>query len=118
MRKLAICLVLAIMTVFSLSAEVYSVKYQNEFGNTERAYYTVDEEDKDCDPKGSVVFAYKVQGAKFEVIDEDSDLEDLAIVNKLDRQGYKIAHDEYTFMGVKYFKCWLKVDNTWYIVRQ
>lgn len=115
MRKIVISLVLVLMAMFSLSAETYSVKYKNEFGNTERAYYTVTEEDKE-ELGPLVIYMFKVRGATFEVIDDDSELGDIAIVNKLDKQGYKVAYDDFTFGNVKYIKYWYKLKGTWYIV--
>ena len=115
MRKTIVIAVLVLMAMFSLNAETHSVKYKNEFGNTERVYYTVDEGDKE-ETGPLAVFAFKSTGAKFTVIDDDSELSDIAVINKLDKQGYKSAHDEFTFRNVKYVKYWIKVKGTWYIV--
>lgn len=110
-------LIMLIVAAFTLSAETYSVNYKNEFGSTESAYYTVDSDEKDYEPSGILLFTAKVAGNKIMVIDGDSDLQEIAIANKLDKQGYKAAHTEFQFGKAKYITYYFKINNMWYTIR-
>ena len=96
------------LSCFKVSAELilYQVKYKNEWGNTQTASYQVYEKyAKDI----SIWDIDKIRSSfnREWIIDEDSDAEDLAIVNKLDKQGYIIADGR---SGL-----YIKINGKWHI---
>jgi hypothetical protein len=107
MRKIITILIMLVVTAITASAVTYQVKYVNEYGNTEKVCYSVIENfDKD-------ITNYNISGIRKsyhyeEIIDEDSDKDDIAIVNKLDRQGY--AHAMRNCWDTQY----LKINDQWH----
>ena len=114
MRKIAMLMVMLVGLVFTISARTvrYQVKYQSEWGTTLTAFYETDPERATKEIIGSVVFMMLVTYGDYSQllqIDEDSSAEDLAIVNKLDKQGFSYADaidNKYT-----YYKDY---DGVWY----
>lgn len=102
---------------FKASAEQvwYQVKYLNEYGNTQTTSYKVNTE-KSVNTTDNVkliedVYSnlIKFSGIIDEIIDEDSDAKDLAIVNKLERQGYISASPNNNNKPL-----YLKVHGNWH----
>lgn len=114
MRKIITVLIMLIATAFTVSAETvrYNVKYQNEYGNTETTWYDTDTrtEKLNDDEFINTINTLKQSYNFNEIIDEDSDAKDLAIVNKLDRQGYKWAIKAEYDDAVSY----VKIHGTWH----
>lgn len=106
-----------VMAAFTASAERirYNVKYQNEFHNTETTWYEVDTKQiKECVEEMAipVMLCYSFN----EIIDEDSDAKDLAIVSKLDKQGYINAVTKEYGNQTEYLKTngiWHKLYGFW-----
>lgn len=117
MRKLMAILIMLIAAAFTLAAESYSVKFKNEFGITETTCYTIDSDEKNYEGSYTVLFAAKVCGNKIMVIDEDSELYEIAITNKLDKQGYKAAHTDFQFGNIKFKTYYYKINGIWYAIR-
>lgn len=110
MRKLIVIVILAIFVAFAASAEKlrYNVKYQNEFHNAQTTWYNIDTEVKELKgiTKAAIALTFKYN----EIIDEDADAKDLAIVNKLDRQGYEWAETREFGELANY----IKKDGVWH----
>lgn len=111
MRKAITMLVMLIVAAFTASAEAitYQVKYTNEFNNVQTADYTVWTDDIVEDVRWSKLLSDNFDGS--EIIDADSDLVDLAIVNKLDKHGYNVAR------AADYETGYVKVEGKWHKVR-
>lgn len=108
MRKIITVLIMLIATAFTVSTETvrYNVKFQNEYGITETTWYEAARAKLGDDELNTLKQLYNFN----EIIDEDSDAEDLAIVNKLDRQGYEWAIQEGFYDVVSY----AKIHGTWH----
>ena len=107
MRKIITILIMLIAAAFTASAAIYQVKYVDEFGITERAQYTAFET-LDRDINNWNVSGLRQSYYYDEIIDEDSNAIDLAIVNKLDKQGY--IHAMRKGWDVQY----LKINDQWH----
>lgn len=110
MRKILAVFILGLNLIGSSFAETvyYKVKYQNEQSETKAITYQVDTELGELPNTAKSVFHIWF---KFnEILGEDSDAEDWAIVNKLDRQGYSYARtSEYG-----YLTDYAKINGIWY----
>lgn len=110
MRKMMITLIMLAVVAVTASAEAisYKVKYANKFHNTETAGYTVWTDDVIEDVKWAKLLSSNFDGS--EIIDEDSDAKDIAIVKKLDIQKHTVARgDSYEYGYVKVEGKWHKV---------
>lgn len=120
MRKIITILIMLIVVAFTASAEEvwYQVKYENEYHNVQTVKYLVDTDiitedamiDEGVDLYTFVTLSYKYN----EIIDKDSDARDLAIVNKLDKQGYTLAGTD--FDGNDCQICYVKAKGKWHKV--
>ena len=117
MKKTLFVLIMLIAAALTASAEIvrYNVRYQNEYGNTETTWYDVETRQiKECVEEMAfpVMLCYDYN----EIIDEDSDAKDLAIVRKLDRQGYIDAVTKEYGYQTEYLKtngAWHKLYGFW-----
>lgn len=112
MRKIITVLIMLIATVFTVSAEMvrYNVKYQSKYDLTMTTWYDVDTRMERMDEDGKLFNITKQVYDFNEVIDEDSDVKDLAIVNKLDRQGFEMAFKAENGDWITY----AKMNGTWH----
>lgn len=110
MRKIAFILIMLIAAAFTASAEAVrcQVKYVNEYHNVQTAEYTVWTDDIVEDVRWGHLLSDNFDGSK--IIDKDSDAKDLAIVNKLDKQGHIVAR------AADYETGYVKVEGKWYKV--
>lgn len=110
MRKIMIMLMMLVVAAVTVSAEAmsYKVKYQNKYHNVEATGYTVWTDDIIEDIKWAKLLRANFDGS--EILDLDSDPKDLAIVNKLDRQGHTVARGDYYTDG------YIKVEGKWHKV--
>lgn len=116
MRKIMIMLMMLVVTAVTASAELlfYKAKYTDEYGNVQTVRYVLSTETAtDTESSMYVYKHYRSIMIAEEIIDEDSDAKDLAIVNKLDKQGYLYAQPEYYYptMFVKVEGKWRKLYN-------
>lgn len=87
---MVVTVVMLTAVAVTASAEWYQAKYINEYGSVSTVRYLAA---KPVAPENYTNY-YKELRKVFtddEIIDEDSDARDLAIVNKLDKQGYGLA---------------------------
>lgn len=109
MKRFIVMLVMLIAFAVTASAHDvdYKVKYTDENGNVRTATYGVYLRDtvEDLEWYKWCVAYFKCN----EVFDEDSDIKDLAIVNKLDKQGYTIA-----FTTEYGDTCYVKANGIWH----
>ncbi len=120
MKKTLLVLIMLIAAAFTTSAEGvwYQVKYANEFNNVQTVKYLVDTDITTEDAMISEnvdLYTFVTIGRKYnEIIDKDSDARDLAIVNKLDKQGYTLAGTD--FDGNDCQICYVKAEGKWHKV--
>ena len=109
-----------LFVAFTASAEAvwYQVKYANEFNNVQTVKYLVDTDITTEDAmivENVDLYTFATIGRKYnEIIDKDSDVRDLAIVNKLDKQGYTLAGTD--FDGNDCQICYVKAKGKWHKV--
>lgn len=101
MRKIITVLIMLVVVAVTASAEAirYQVKYSNKFHNVETVEYTVWTDDIVEDVKWCKLLSNNFDGS--EILDADSDAKDLAIINKLDRQGHIVARVDYYYGYLK-----------------
>lgn len=111
MRKIIVMLVMLVAVAFTASAYtvMYSVKFVDEDGDIRTEHYLVDTEFSKVEPSQDVQEEIRKESDFEAIIDEDSNLSDLAIVNKLDKQGYFIA-----MSGALYSDTYMKIDGVWH----
>lgn len=111
MRKIIKSILALIMVIgcFKVSAEAvwYQVKYANEYHNVQTVKYIIFT-DKTTEDVG--LYTYWSRNCKYnEIIDKDSDARDLAIINKLNVQGYTDAYmDDYDCTR------YMKIEGKWH----
>ena len=112
MRKIITVLIMLIATAFTVSAEMvrYNVKYQSKYDLTMTTWYDVDTEMERIDRKVELFDWLNQVYDLSEIIDGDSDAEDLAIVNKLDKQGLEIAFK----LEWGDWRTYAKINGTWH----
>ena len=116
MKKILAVLILSLSLVGSSFADIirYQVKYQTKWGNIETAVYEVDTETIGVKASENDINEVKAHYKFHEILDEDSDAKDLAIVNKLDKQGYKLAFVDDSY-GLDFdLVSYMKLYNIWH----